>query len=283
MKKDFNYVEAFIFSIVIFIVIVLLFTIFISKHPDIAFMPYNAVLPECEVYVLNDTKYNIFPEAIYLENRFDEIKTEVTALLDNIKNNAREQDCNVGEFFLPAKDKEFWENWNLIPLRLYGVDIEETMSLCPSIRESLNNTMDKIPTIAISVLGSGKIIPPHTGPYGGILRYHLALQVPKDRNKCTIEIDNNLYSWQERESIIFDETKIHTAKNLTEEDRVVLYIDIRRNLDNMPLDLTNKMILNLIKVSPQNISAIKSVQDKFSFLPKPLNFSQDQNIDFGYI
>lgn len=277
--KDFNYVEAFILSIAIFIVVVVVLTMILSKHPDIAFAPYNAVLPECEVYTLDDRKYNIFPESIYLENRFDEIKAEVNGLLDKIK----DEQCNVGEFFLPDKNKEFWENWNLIPLRLYGIDIEETMSLCPSVRDVLHNTSDRIPTIAISVLGSGKIIPPHTGPYGGILRYHLALQVPADRSKCNIEVDNNIYSWQERESIIFDETKIHTAKNLTTEERVVLYIDIRRNMDNMPLDLINKMILNVIKVSPQNQTAIKDVKEKFSFLPKPLNFSQDQNLDFGYI
>lgn len=281
--KEFNYIDAFILSIAIFIVVVLVLTLFFSKHPDIAFMPYNAILPACDVYTLNDDKYTMFPEAISLENRFPEIKAEVTSLLTEIKNKECDVQCNVGEYFMPSKDKEFWQSWDLIPLRLHGVDIEETMSLCPSIQDVLHDTANRIPTIAISVLKSGKIIPPSVGPYGGILRYHLALTVPEDRSKCDIQIDGYTYSWKAGESIIFDETKVHTAKNLSTEHRVVLYIDIRRDMDNTPLDLINKMILNIIKVSPQNLTAIKEVKEKFSFLPKALDFDLNQNIDFGII
>ena len=281
--KEFNYIDAFILSIAIFIVVVVIFTLFFSKHPDIAFMPYNAILPACDVYTLDDNKYNIFPEAISLENRFTEIKEEVTSLLTQIKNKECDLQCDMGTYFLPTKDREFWENWDLIPLRLHGMDIEETMSLCPSIQQVLYDTSNRIPTIAISVLKSGKIIPPHVGSYGGILRYHLALIVPEDRDKCDIQIDGYTYSWKAGESIIFDETKVHTAKNLTAENRVILYIDIRRDMQSTSLDLINKMILNIIKVSPQNLTAIKEVKEKFSFLPKVADFVFDQTIDFSTI
>ena len=41
------------------------------------------------------------------------------------------------------------------------------------------NLLKNVTSISISFLSPGKHIPPHNGPYKGILRYQLAISVPK--------------------------------------------------------------------------------------------------------
>jgi hypothetical protein len=47
-------------------------------------------------------------------------------------------------------------------------------------------------------LQPGKHLPPHRGPYKGLLRVHLAIDVPVDAEACWIEIDGTPAALAER-------------------------------------------------------------------------------------
>ena len=78
-----------------------------------------------------------------------------------------------------------------------------------------------------SILDGGKSIPAHGGPYRGYLRYHLGLVVP-ERTPRRSGSRTSTYTWQEGESILFDDSWEHEVINDCAEDRVVLIVDIRR-------------------------------------------------------
>lgn len=73
-------------------------------------------------------------------------------------------------------------------------------------------------------------IPPHVGYNRAMLRYHLGLIVPKNRDRCFIGIaDETPYAWAPGGSVLFDDTRVHYVRNDTPEARVVLFVDIERN------------------------------------------------------
>ena len=87
----------------------------------------------------------------------------------------------------------------------------------------------------LSILAPGGRIPPHSDPAKGVIRYHLAFKVPKDRSKCYIAIEDDAgtahrYSWEEGRGVIFDDVFTHWVVNDTDEYRVILFMDILRPL-----------------------------------------------------
>ena len=117
--------------------------------------------------------------------------------------------------------------WNLIILRMYNRDsnnvkfFPETMKL-----------LEQVPGCSlamISILPPGKYIPPHTGPFKGVLRYHLALETDEVHwSNCFINLDGESYAWRQGEDVLFDDTKLHWVKNDTSSQRVVLFLDIEK-------------------------------------------------------
>ena len=51
-----------------------------------------------------------------------------------------------------------------------------------------------------SILEPGKHLPPHRGPYNGVLRLHLGLIVPEPREQLGIRVDNETLSLARRRS-----------------------------------------------------------------------------------
>ena len=74
----------------------------------------------------------------------------------------------------------------------------------------------------------------------------MGLFKPKDRKNVFICVNGEKYSWKEGEGVVFDDTYPHKVYNNTDQDRVVLYIDVERS--HMPnyLTLMNKKLLKLL-------------------------------------
>ena len=137
--------------------------------------------------------------------------------------------------------------WKTLFLRVCGKDIEKNCIFFPM---TVNLLKDKnIKTVMFSVMEPDTHITPHRGVYKGFLRYHLGLIIPKESEKCAIRIDSEIYHWKEGKSILFDDTYEHEAWNFTNEQRIILLIDVERKL-NFPANILNKIILFFIGFSP---------------------------------
>jgi aspartyl/asparaginyl beta-hydroxylase (cupin superfamily) len=100
-----------------------------------------------------------------------------------------------------------------------------------------------------SILEPGKHLPPHRGPYNGVLRLHLGLIVPEPRDQLGIRVENQLYRWREGEAVIFDDAYEHEAWNRTEHTRVVLFVDFIKPT-RQPARLLNWLLLHLAVFTP---------------------------------
>ena len=99
---------------------------------------------------------------------------------------------------------------------------------------------------------------PHYGPYNGILRYHLGLIIPKDKDNCFIMINNNKHVWSEGKDFLFDDTMIHHVENNTDEYRVILFIDIHRPFNNIFIEYINKILLYFSKFNTTVDTIVKN-------------------------
>jgi beta-hydroxylase len=104
-------------------------------------------------------------------------------------------------------------------------------------------------TAFFSIISAGKHIPPHRGPFKGVVRHHLGLVVPEPRERCRIRVGSEVRHWEEGRSLVFDDTYEHEVWNDTDGLRVVLFLDVVRPL-RFPVNLLNRLILFLIAHSP---------------------------------
>ena len=140
------------------------------------------------------------------------------------------------------------DRWKTYFFRAYGFQVDAHLDRCPETAKAL----DEIPgltTAMFSILAPGKHIPPHVGPYKGVLRYHLALKVPEPADRCGITVHGVTQHWEEGKSLVFDDVWEHSAWNETDDTRVVMFVDFIRPM-RAPASWINTIILKAIQYSP---------------------------------
>ena len=111
--------------------------------------------------------------------------------------------------------------------------------LCPQTVALL----ESIPTVKgamFAMLPPGARLVKHRDPYAGSLRYHLGLATPNS-DDCFIDVDGQRYSWRDGEAVMFDETFIHYAENTSEQNRIILFIDVKRPVTFFLVDWINRL------------------------------------------
>ena len=150
-------------------------------------------------------------------------------------------------------------NWKTFFLWAYGHRAEENCTHCPETAR----IVERIPgmkTAMFSIFRPGTQVKPHRGPYKGLLRYHLALKVPKDPKQCGIRVGGQVEHWQEGRSLIFDDVFEHEAWNDSDEIRVVLFVDFERPLPPF-WAFVNRLLIGIVERSPLVRDGIRNYEE----------------------
>jgi len=139
-------------------------------------------------------------------------------------------------------------NWRTFVLYAYGVQARRNCALCPRTAAAAR-AVPGMQTAMFSILEPGKRLPPHRGPYKGLLRVQMGVEVPADESACWIEVGGVRLYWRQGRVIVFDDTVVHSAANEAATRRCVLFLDILRPLRN-PADGINRSLLYLLRRSP---------------------------------
>ena len=155
---------------------------------------------------------------------------------------------NVQEITADAVSLSQDENWKIFPLIAYGIRSEPNIQLCPETWRAVQ-TIPGLRTAMFSILEPGKRLPPHRGPYNGVLRLHLGLLIPEPRDRAAIRVGTELRHWAEGRALIFDDAYEHEAWNETPQARVVLFVDFERPM-RFPANVINRLLLGLAPFTP---------------------------------
>lgn len=184
-----------------------------------------------------------FPWAAEVEAEWRKVRAELDEVMKFRDQMPSFQEI-VKEVGLIQKDNQ----WKTFFLTGIGMDCEENARRCPETMRILKK-IPGIKTAFFSILSPHKHIPPHRGPYVGVLRLHLGLIVPEPREKVRIRVADRICHWSEGKCLIFDDTFNHEVWNDTDGYRVVLFVDFARPM-KAPWSAINERVLNLATLAP---------------------------------
>ena len=139
-------------------------------------------------------------------------------------------------------------DWKTFMLAGYGLESRRNLERCPATARALQR-IPGLKTAFFSILEPGKRLPPHRGPYNGVLRLHLGLIVPEPAERCWIRVADQRRHWQPGEVLVFDDSLVHEVHNDTGGPRVVLFIDFVRPC-RWPVSWVNRLVLFAARLSP---------------------------------
>lgn len=180
----------------------------------------------------------LFPELEPLKTHWKVIRDEALALSadSQIKASDKLDDMGFNSFFKVG--------WKRFYLQWYGSALPSAQNLCPRTVALLAD-IPQVKGAMFAMLPPDGALGGHRDPYAGSLRYHLGL-VTSNADDCRIFVDDEPYSWRDGEAVLFDETYVHRAYNHSQVDRIVLFADIERPLNNPVARWFNKVFGRIV-------------------------------------
>ncbi|WP_201313452.1 aspartyl/asparaginyl beta-hydroxylase domain-containing protein [Dyella sp. EPa41] len=175
-----------------------------------------------------------FPAARRFEAAWMELREEARAVLRSATSIPRFHEIMPTQAEISATDGR---DWRMFLLKVYGQELRANLLCCPVLGELLADTPEAI-SATLSFLAPHKHIPQHRGPFRGILRYQLNLDVPPDgegRPGAVLWLAGHEHRFGAGKSLLWDDTFPHEVWNHSESTRIALLLDVYR--PEMPLDL----------------------------------------------
>lgn len=140
------------------------------------------------------------------------------------------------------------DKWKTLHLRVFNIDTNNSQYF-PLTMKLINQCQPKCTLAYFSLLEPGAQLSPHRGLYKGVLRYHLGLRIPRDWQNCYLVVNGEKVHWKEGEDIIFDDRFLHYVHNNTDEERLILFLDIQRDFRNPILNFVNDIIISCLRTN----------------------------------
>jgi ornithine lipid ester-linked acyl 2-hydroxylase len=191
-----------------------------------------------------------FPWTKTVEANWLVIRKELEVLLKHKEEIPNLQDVSPEQSFIARG-----ESWKSFFLYGFGHRIAGNCARCPETARIVSQ-ISGLKMAMFSILAPKSHIPPHRGPYKGLLRYHLGLIIPNPTSSCRIRVADEIRSWEEGRSLIFDDSYNHEAWNDSGFDRVILFVDFLRPLP-FPLSTLNRLASWQISKMPFVTDAVR--------------------------
>ncbi|TPN20832.1 aspartyl/asparaginyl beta-hydroxylase domain-containing protein [Mesorhizobium sp. B2-3-3] len=180
--------------------------------------------------ILDTNSY--FPNATKFVAAWQDIRDEALAV--QLNRAPRFHDIMPEQAEISANDGL---DWRMFVLKAYDITIPGNLERMPTLSRLLS-ACPEVKSAAVSFLAPQKHIPPHRGPFRGIMRFHLGLVIPKqaDGRPATIMmIDHEEKRIADGECMLWDDTFEHEVMNNADQARVALLLDVWR--PQLPLDM----------------------------------------------
>jgi aspartate beta-hydroxylase len=157
-----------------------------------------------------------FPICSELENNLATINAEIETL--------------PGGAYYPDSETESTPrsgDWTILPIYVMGHKDSTNAQLLPTataIAENFGAMTTLTGAVFVSRLHPGTSVAAHRGPTNTRLRCHLGIRIPA--GDTGIEVDGETRRWQQGRCLVFNDHPVHKVWNRTDEDRVVLIVDI---------------------------------------------------------
>jgi aspartyl/asparaginyl beta-hydroxylase (cupin superfamily) len=118
-------------------------------------------------------------------------------------------------------------SWKTSGLLHWGLFVKDNYPYFCESWEVMKNIPGLV-SFSVSWLKAGSKINEHNGDTNAIIRVHLPIQVPATAPSCSFTVNGETRSWEEGKVLLFNDAQLHSAQNLSDENRVVLIFDVIR-------------------------------------------------------
>lgn len=179
-----------------------------------------------------------------LEAAYPLIRNEVDEVMKRYNELAPFQTMSPDQEYL-SQD----EGWKFFFLKCAGVNFRKNQAMMPLTMKVIKQH-PQIVSAYLSILAPQKRLPPHRGPWPGVLRAHLGVIVPdSQRGRPYLTVARRDYYWKEGKVVLFDDTYEHEAHNPTNFIRVVLFMDVIRPM-RFPWNVINRVLISFVWIFP---------------------------------
>jgi aspartate beta-hydroxylase len=175
-----------------------------------------------------------FPGGADFVSRWQDLRNEALTVATAMDRIPRFHEIMRQQADISANDGR---DWRMHVMKVYGAEVRANLERSP-VMASLLSDHPEVVSATYSFLAPGKHIPLHRGPFRGILRFLLALSMPRNTDGdlgATLWVDGAPYRLADGESLLWDDTYPHEVLNATDGVRVALLLDVRR--PGMPADM----------------------------------------------
>lgn len=186
-----------------------------------------------------------FPNAKKFAARWEAIRDE--AKQAKLETMPRFHDIMPEQADISANDGK---DWRMLILKAYGVGVPENIARMP-ILAGLLAQCPEVKSAIVSFLAPRKHIPRHCGPFRGVMRFHLGLQIPKqvDGRPATIMmIDDQEYRIADGDILLWDDTFPHEVINNADEPRIALLLDVWRPRMPVDMEVLSRLIVGAVQI-----------------------------------
>lgn len=164
-----------------------------------------------------------FPFLAPIEANWTIILGELKTILRNRSSLPPFQEISPDQKYISSGDQ-----WKVFILFGFGVASQRNCARCPETARLLRDHVPGLQSAWFSILAPHFHIPRHRGITKTALRVHLGLLVPKQRDKCIMQVGDRTVGWEPGRCLVFDDFYRHEVWNDTDEERVVLIFDFDR-------------------------------------------------------
>ena len=132
------------------------------------------------------------------------------------------------------------DRWKVFILYGFGVPSQRNVARCPETSKLLQQ-IPNLQSAWFSILSPRYHIARHRGVTKTVLRSHLGLIIPQERERCRMQVGEDMVVWETGKCVVFDDFFPHEVWNDTEEERVVLIFDFDRPM-HLPGRLVGKLL-----------------------------------------
>ena len=187
-----------------------------------------------------------FPGAAAFVAAWRDIRDEAEGVAAALAQVPRFHEIMPEQASISANDRR---DWRLFILKAYGVKVARNMARCPLLAALVEAAPDVL-SASLSFMAPRKHIPPHRGPFRGVLRFYLPLAMPCDaqgRPAAVLRIAGRDYPLAAGQCLLWDDTYVHEVWNESDELRTVLLLDVRRR--GMPKDmaLLSRLLIGTVR------------------------------------
>jgi beta-hydroxylase len=190
-----------------------------------------------------------FPWAMELEKNFDVIHRELQGILT-----MREYIPFIHDVSPYEQKISKGENWRTFFLMGFGYEAKQSWKRCPETMKVLRK-IPKLRTAFFSILGPNYHIPHHRGISKGLIRCHLGLVIPDQRDQCVMRVGDQICQWEVGRCFVFDDTNDHEVWNKTDQERIVLLVDVDR-----PMKLIGTIIGRILTFGVQRSGYVQETR-----------------------